>query len=205
MNYHTLVLVHRILVSAFLFHYVWKSYLLISDKKETLANYTAKTRIAEMVISFGFLFSGIYLVAVGPAMSKLLWLKIAMVFASIPIAVVGFRKSKKMWAVAAVLLLIGAYGLAEVNKKHKTQVVIDTTTGQSPSEIGKLIYIQKCTPCHGATGDANIAGAKNLKTTTLTLEEQKNIIKNGKDAMPAFSSLNDEQIAGLVAYLNTLK
>ena len=205
MNYHTIVLIHRVLVTAFLCHYMWKSYLLLSTKNETLANYTAKTRIAEMVVSFSFLFSGLYLAIAGPAMTTLLWLKIAMVFASIPIAVVGFRKSKPALAVLSVVLLIGAYGLAEVNKKHKTQVSIDTTTATSSAEIGKAIYTQKCTPCHGASGDANIAGAKNLKTTTMSAEELKNIIKNGNGGMPAFGSLTDEQIAELVEYLKTLR
>ena len=205
MNYHTIVLIHRVLVTAFLCHYMWKSYLLLSTKNETLANYTAKTRIAEMVVSFSFLFSGLYLAIAGPAMTTLLWLKIAMVFASIPIAVVGFRKGKPTLAVIAVALLIGAYGLAEVNKKHKTQVSIDTSASTSPAEVGKAIYTQKCTPCHGAGGDANIAGAKNLKTTTMSDEELKSTIKNGNGGMPAFGNLTDEQMAGLVEYLKTLK
>jgi len=196
--YLLIVLLHRIVVSIFLFHYIYKSFLLVSNKKETLANYTAKTRIAEMVVSFLFLFTGLYLVMYGPPLNSKQYIKFALVFASIPLAIVGFKKGNKILAVLAVLFLLGAYGLAESNKKHKGE-------GAVAAIDGKGIYAAKCVSCHGANGDEQIAGAKNLKFTTLTPEQQKAIIKGGGNGMPSQPDLTDAQLNSLVSYIATLK
>jgi mono/diheme cytochrome c family protein len=188
-----------------------KGYFLIGDKKETLAGYTAKTKIAEMVLSALFLASGIYLAVFGPALSVLQWVKIAMVFASIPLAIVGFKKGNKMLAILSIVLLLLAYGLAEMNKgkmnRAKKAPVDTSAVASDPIAVGKEIYKLQCTSCHGEGGDANKAGAKNLKITQLTDEQQKDIIKNGKPGtgMAAFSALTPNQLDGLVAYIKTLK
>jgi mono/diheme cytochrome c family protein len=196
--YHHIVLLHRIIVSVFLFHYLWKSYLLLSNKNETLANYSAKTRIAEMVVSFLFLATGLYLVVEGPALNIKQYIKFALVFASIPLAVIGFKKGKKAFAAIAVLFLLGAYGLAESYKKHKGD-------GAVVAVDGKMIYEAKCVSCHGDAGDAQIGGAKNLKMTQLSAEQQKALIKGGGTGMPAQPDLTDEQLNSLVGYVSTLK
>jgi len=211
MEYQKIVLLHRIVVSLFLLHYVWKGYLLLSDKKDTLAGYTAKTRIAEMILAVLFLGSGVYLIVKGPALSVLMWIKIGLVFASIPLAIVGFKKVKKPLAIIAILFLLAAYGLAEMNKaqyKKADKAPVDTSkAGADPVAIGKEVYTAKCTACHGDKGDAGLAGAKNLRTTTLTDEQQKDIIKNGKSGtgMSSFPDLTEEQLNGLLAYIKTLK
>ena len=211
MEYTKIVLIHRIVVSLFLLHYVVKGYFLISDKKDNLAGYTAKTKIAEMILSVLFLVSGIYLAIAGPALSILQYVKIAMVFASIPLAVIGFKKGNKMLAMLSIILLLGAYGLAEMNKaknRKARQAAVDTTSVVGDqAAVGKAIYAAQCTSCHGEGGDAMIAGAKNLKLTQLTDDQQKDIIKNGKPGtgMTAFSALTDDQLNGLVAYIKTLK
>ena len=211
MDYHKIVLIHSIVVFLFLLHYVVKGYFLIGDKKDTLEGYTAKTKIAEMILSVLFLGTGIYLAIAGPALSVLQWVKIAMVFASIPLAVIGFKKANKMLAILSIVLLLGAYGLAEMNKaknRKAKEATIDTTTlAGDPIAVGKAIYVAQCTSCHGEGGDAMIAGAKNLKLTQLTDDQQKDIIKNGKPGtgMAAFSALTDDQLNGLVAYIKTLK
>jgi mono/diheme cytochrome c family protein len=211
MDYHQIVLIHRILVSLFLLHYVVKTYLLLSGKTESLTGYTAKTRIAEMVLSVGFLGTGIYLLIAGPAASMMMWIKLAFVFASIPLAIIGFKRGKKMLAILAVILLIGAYGLAEMNKAHyakEDKKAIDTQAeAGDPVATGKAIYTAKCVACHGANGDAGLGGAKNLKTTQMTDDQQKDIIKNGKPntGMSAFPGLTEDQLNGLVAYIKTLK
>jgi mono/diheme cytochrome c family protein len=211
MEYHKVVILHRIVVSLFLLHYVWKGYLLISDKKDTLAGYTAKTRIAEMVLSVLFLATGIYLCIAGPALSVLQWVKIALVFASIPLAIIGFRRGKKPLAIIAILFLIAAYGLAEINKKQYAKAdkaPIDTNAVASdPVAVGKAVYTAKCVACHGAGGDAGLGGAKNLRITQLTDDQQKDIIRHGKPGtgMSAFPDLTDDQLNGTVAYIKTLK
>ena len=209
MDYHQIVLVHRIVVSLFLLHYVWKGFLLISDKKDTLAGYTAKTKIAEMILSVLFLGTGIYLAAKSPALSSLMIVKIALVFASIPLAIIGFKRGNKLLAIVAILFLVAAYGLAEMNKKQYAKMdkapVNTSTVASDPLAVGKTVYSAKCVACHGENGDAGLAGAKNLKVTQLTEDQQKDIIKHGKGGMSAFSDLTDDQLNGLVAYIKTLK
>ncbi len=210
MEYHKIVLIHRIVVSLFLLHYVWKGFLLLSDKKDTLAGYTAKTRIAEMILALLFLASGIYLIFKGPALSVLMYVKVGLVFASIPLAIIGFKRGKKPLAIIAILFLVASYGLAEMNKAKfakADKAPMDTSKAVGPIEIGKVVYIAKCFACHGDKGDAGLAGAKNLRITTLTDDQQKEIIKNGKSGtgMSAFPDLTDDQLTGLVAYIKTLK
>ncbi|MBS1624549.1 MAG: c-type cytochrome [Bacteroidetes bacterium] len=208
MDYHFVVVAHRVLVTAFLVHYVWKTFLLLSNKKDTLAAYTAKTRIAEMLVALLFMLSGFYMIYAGPSLSATMWIKIAMVFASIPIAIIGFRRNIKPMAIVAVLLLVGAYGLAEMNKakyKKEDKAPVDTSTvAGDPVAVGKEVYTAKCVACHGDAGDAQLAGAKNLKITTLTDDQQKDIILHGKGGMSAFP-LPDDQLNGVIAYLKTLK
>ncbi|MBS1595192.1 MAG: cytochrome c [Bacteroidetes bacterium] len=208
MDYHLIVVAHRVFVTAFLLHYVWKTFLLVSNKKDTLAAYTAKTRIAEMVVSLCFLLTGFYLVYKSPPLSVIMWTKIAMVFASIPIAIIGFKRGIKPMAIVAVLLIVGAYGLAEMNKakfKKEDKKAVDTSTVEGgPVAVGKAIYTVKCIACHGENGDLGLSGAKNLKITTLTDDQQKDIILHGKGGMSAFP-LPDDQLNGVIAYLKTLK
>jgi mono/diheme cytochrome c family protein len=209
MEYHQIVILHRIVVSLFLLHYVVKGYFLIADKKETLAGYTAKTKIAEMILSFLFLGTGIYLLARGPSVSILMWIKLALVFASIPLAVIGFKKGNKALAMLSIAFLLGAYGLAEVNKKQYAKMdkaPVDTSTvAADPLAVGRTIYMAKCTACHGENGDAGLGGAKNLRITQLTDDQLKDIIKHGKGGMSAYPDLTDDQLNGVVTFIKALK
>ena len=211
MEYHKIVLLHRIVVSLFLLHYMIKGFFLISDKKETLTGYAAKTRVAEMILSVLFLATGIYLVYAGPSLSVLQYVKIALVFASIPLAIIGFKREKKPLAILAIVFLFLAYGLAEMNKAQYAKAdkaPVDTSAeAADPVAMGKTVYSAKCVACHGEKGDAGLAGAKNLRITQLTDQEQKDIIRNGKPGtgMSAFPDLTDDQLSGLIAYIKTLK
>ena len=205
-HYQLIKLIHRITVSIFLFHYLWKGFLLLSDKKDTLAGYTSKTKIAEMVLSVLFLGTGIYLAIAGPALSILQIVKILLVFASIPLAIIGFKRGKKPLAIIAIVFLVAAYGLAEMNKAKSHKIKIETVADSAdPVSVGKALYTDNCAKCHGPGGDLGLSGAKNLKVTKLTDDQQKDIIKHGKGGMSAFADLTDDQLNSLVAYLKTLK
>ena len=199
MEYSKIVLAHRILVSLFLLHYVIKLALLLLNRKENLGAYTKITKVPEMIISALFLITGGYLVFAGPALHMLQTIKILCVFASIPIAIIGFKKSNKMLAVLSVILLLAAYGLAEVAKKKMRTATVETTA------TAEVVYTEQCSRCHGEAGDAEIAGAKNLKLSQLTDEQAKEIILKGKTTMPAFESLTEEQTNAVIQYINTFK
>ena len=71
---------------------------------------------------------------------------------------------------------------------------------------GSDIYKSKCAMCHGADG-AKIA-AHDLSGATaqgMSDSDLSGIITNGKGKMPASKSLKPDQVAGLVAYVRTLK
>jgi len=193
---------HTLVVTLFLLHYAIKTALLLGNKTEQLAGYTRKTRIAEMGLSVLFLATGAFLVVKGPEVSTLLMLKLVAVFASIPLAVIGFKRQKKALAVVSFLLLVMAYGLAEMgsSKKVKKQEVA------SGSAVGKGVYEAYCTRCHGADGKANLAGAKDLSISVLTLAETKTIVSQGKGLMPGHEAMISEaELDSVVAYAMTLR
>ena len=204
--FHNIILSHRILVSLFLLQYVVKLILLLVGKSEELAKYSKITRIPEMLVSVGFLVTGIYLLVYAPSVSTLMIVKLVCVFAAIPIAVVGFKRGNKALAALSVVLILAAYGLAEVNKKNQGAVKVDTSSTTDPLEAGKIVYQNSgCIGCHGADGALKLNGAKDLSITALSIDEQKAVIKKGKDPMPAFSNLTDDQIKDVVFYISSFR
>ena len=97
----------------------FKTILLLSNKIETLNSFTKKIKIPEMVISFLFLATGIFLATQLPFGSKydyLFFIKVAMVLVSIPIAIIGFKKQNKLLAaLKAAVALVGSTSKAALN------------------------------------------------------------------------------------------
>lgn len=192
---------HYLVVSLFLLIYVIKTILLLSNKNDLLQGFVKKTRIAEMIISVLFLLTGIYLATQLPFGGKydyLFWIKLVMVFASIPIAIIGFKRSNKILAALSLLLITGSYGLAETYKKKKN------IPKESPIEIastdGATLYTVNCLMCHGANGKAGKAGAKPLNVTQLDQLSIKEVILKGKGDMPA-ANVNEEEANSIAEYV----
>lgn len=199
---------HIVIVLLFLIHYVIKLLMLQMGKTEQLARYTKVTKVPEMILSVGFLLTGGYMLFKGAALTTLMIIKLVCVFASIPLAVIGFKKGNKVLATLSVLLLLAAYGLAEVNNAKKAGTAIDTSSvAADPIAEGKLIFNTKCVNCHGADGKLGFSGAKDLTATQLTAEQQKELVRKGKGTMPPFGTevLTDTQVDAVVQYVGTLK
>lgn len=202
---------HKVVVGLFIFIYLVKTiFLLMPDKEEALAKLTRFFRIPEMVIAFLMLGTGIYLLTMASAFTTLLIVKFSCVFASIPLAVIGFKKKIKPLAVLSLLLLVGSYGLAEIHKKRKA--IIDPAqltivpTDEQMLEQAKSIYNANCATCHGLDGKLGLSGAANLTNSVLTPEQKHEVIKYGKNAMPGYGKqLSDEQIDAMIRYTETLK
>ncbi len=194
---------HLLTVVLFLLIYLIKTVLLLSNNNEKLAKVTKVIKVPEMIISTLFLVTGIYMLTQLPEIKTFLIIKIVMVFISIPIAIIGFKKSNKALATLSLLLIIGAYGMAEMSKKQKS------TALESLSETsinGKEIFDISCSPCHGDDGKLGLMGAPDLSVTTFNLKACVEIIKNGKGTMTPFDgALNDEQINSVAEYIETLK
>lgn len=224
--YHILSKIHWVSVLGFLLLYIYKLVLLLTNKTGNLDSFSKKFRIPESVISLLFLITGIILIINTGNISNFLWIKIVLVFASIPVGIIGFKKHNRIMGILCVLLIVASYGMAEVNKsiskkqlravlqkipvpKTETNVSKDSTqTEQNKKQLleyGKQLYTAACANCHGENGDLGKSGAKNLQTSTLNEQEKSMIIKKGKGVMPSYSSLSDAQIQSIVYYIDTFK
>jgi mono/diheme cytochrome c family protein len=193
---------HYLVVTIFLFLYVIKTILLLSDKTALLENFSKKTRVFEMIVSSLFLITGIYLVTQLPFGGKydyLFYIKIGMVIVSIPLAIVGFKRGNKLLAALSLLLITGSFGLAEVYSKRKA-VPRDSTTPIASND-GKALYINNCGLCHGDNGKLGISGAKDLSVTEMDLTSMVDIIVHGKGNMPP-ARVNDAEAMAIAEYVD---
>jgi uncharacterized membrane protein SirB2 len=192
---------HYLVVVLFLLLYVVKTILLLSNKNELLATFSRKTRVFEMIISSLFLITGIYLATqlpFGGRYDYLFWIKIVMVFASIPIAIIGFKRHNKILAALSLLMLTGSFGIAEVYSKRKGIAKGDNLSVTD----GRSLYERNCALCHGADGKLGLSGAKDLTATVEDNNAIKSIILNGKGNM-APVKVSDEQADAIAAYVST--
>jgi mono/diheme cytochrome c family protein len=194
---------HYLVVTLFLLIYVVKTILLLSNKNDLLATFTKKVKVFEMVVSFLFLATGVYLTTMLPFGGKydyLFFIKIALVLGSIPIAVIGFRKSNKILAALSLLMITGSFGLAE--SYHKKKAIPKEGVMEIASNDGESLYKANCVVCHGNDGKLGLSGAKDLSTSMITLAEVKEIILQGKGLMPP-AQVNPEQADAIAEYIQT--
>lgn len=75
-----------------------------------------------------------------------------------------------------------------------------------PPRSGADIYVLLCTPCHGIAGNAGVAGAKHLDSSTRSRDEMLHIVTNGKGAMmPYRNQLTSAEIEAVVDHALTLR
>jgi cytochrome c553 len=202
---------HKLVVLLFLFIYLVKTvFLLIPGKEDILERITKAVKVPEMVIALLMLISGLYLLLNTGNITTLLIIKITLVFVSIPVAIIGFKKRVKPVAALSFLLIVGAYGLAEVHKKRlgliQREVIMTEGLALTPIEQASRIYMQNCAACHGADGSLGLSGATNLQTSVISGEDAAMVISRGKGNMPKYGNqLNDAEIAALVEFTQSLR
>lgn len=65
--------------------------------------------------------------------------------------------------------------------------------------LGRDVYRQNCSSCHGPTGGGAIGPSLRQIETRLELDAQREIVVNGREGMPRFASkLSDEEIDAVV-------
>ena len=102
------------------------------------------------------------------------------------------KKRNKGLAVLSLLMIIGAYGMAEMSKKQKSSAA-PTEVTHSAVMSGQEVYTSNCAKCHGDDGKAGVMGAKDLSQSALDINATIEIIKNGKGAMTPFEGMLSEK------------
>ncbi len=198
---------HTLAAALFLLLYLIKTTLLVLNRKEALTAFSAKSKVAEIVISSLFLLTGLYLAFNSGNIGAWFWVKIIAVVSSIPLAVLAFKRMNKPLALLAMMFIVYAYGISETkNPFFKTENLSAKFESASTAELGKTIFENQCMGCHGADGKGGLSGAKDLSASQKSPEERIEIIRNGKNAMMAYKNiLSPEQIDAVAQYVETLK
>lgn len=208
MDSNILARIHLISVMLFLLTYVVKTVLLFTSKS-MLSKYSHVTKIPEMIISVTFLISGIWLFVLLDGIKTFHIIKLVFVFVSIPLAIIGFKKNKYGLALIAMVLIIGAYGLAEMSKNKpfipKT-VKLETDNNLLMAE-GAIVYYQNCVFCHGTDGKKMYRNAPDLTRSLMNEDAMIQSVREGsKGKMPAYLlTISDQNIAAVVKYVNSLR
>lgn len=221
---------HVLVVILFLLLFLAKAVLLFLGKHDTLNRVRSSTKILDMVFGTLILVTGGYLAFQynGPLPTWLL-VKIVLVLAAIPISIVGIKRHNKLLAFVGVLLFLYVYGVAE-SKSMKmspdqtdvvaTQPITEKNTQpEAPKSAAnpilsqlegthlqntKAIYTQLCATCHGQDGQKGMSGASNLQQSTLSVEDRKAVIANGRGLMPGYGSQLSEQEQEALAQYTTM-
>lgn len=144
-------------VMLFVLIYLVKTVLLFTNTT-MLDTFTSRTKVIEMIVSTVFLVTGVWLFVILGGIKTFQILKLVLVFVSIPLAVVGFKRRIKGVALLAFLLIVASYGVAEMSKNKpflKANVVINGAGG-GRLENGERVYFENCAFCHGADGKKNV-------------------------------------------------
>ncbi len=213
--YTSILHTHKLVVVLFLLLYVVKTFLLVTNRKKLLEEVKKYTKITEMIISFTFLATGLYLLVMSVEPTSMFqWIKFVAVFASIPLAVIGFKRENKALASLSLVLILGAYGLAEVNKKRGTKkqsiaenIISDVAqTNYDLNLHGKAIFNANCIACHGEDGKLGANGAKDLSISTLSDDETMNILMKGKNSMKPYKDiLSEKEMTAVMSYIKTMR
>lgn len=199
-------LAHLISVNIFLIIYLIKTVLIFSNT-ELLKKFTTfkPIRILEMIVSFVFLLTGIWMYVEIGSIKLLQVAKLACVFIAIPVAIIGFKRLNKGLALLSFLLIVAAYGLAEMSKKKPYLPMGGSSDAATSAIPGKSNYEKNCVMCHGEKGNAMVLGAFDLNASTLEDAQMHEIISNGRKTMPAYKdALTPQEITEVVGYIRTL-
>lgn len=104
--------------------------------------------------------------------------------------------------VVVLLLGAGVYGIAFSPSDAEREALNDARSSNVQEGDDARIFSTRCASCHGAAGQGLIGPSFNgVSTRYETPEEQEEIVRNGRNNMPAFKGvLSDEQIAAVVKY-----
>jgi hypothetical protein len=167
-----------------------------------LQKFTKVFKVPEMIVSFLFLATGIYMMTQVEIKVEMI-IKISMVFLSIPLAVIGFKKGNKVLAVLSFLLITGAFGIAEMRKHGGSRAKEPFNSIEADGSVnGEVLYSANCESCHGMDGKKGMAGAQDLSVTQLSVDSINKIIEYGRRGMRPINGLTPEYREAIAKYVN---
>jgi cytochrome c6 len=98
----------------------------------------------------------------------------------------------KLYVFAAAILLVSC----------TSNESIEQSVSSPEKKSGEALFMQHCAMCHGDDGRLGVGGAANLTEVKLTEDRIRQVLKNGKNAMPAMiGELGSRQaVDSVVAY-----
>ena len=113
MEYPQLLEAHKGIIYLFLAWLTLKLVLMLVQDKEKFTAFRDKTKVVEMVLGTLILVSGVWLFLESPA-SKQGWLhtKMTLAILGIPVAIIGFKKYKKLLVAISLLLFVYVFIIA---------------------------------------------------------------------------------------------
>ncbi len=104
------------------------------------------------------------------------------------------------WVVVSFLILGGAFVVFLFIFQSPRQEEALLTTGE-----GATIFAQTCAVCHGARGEGKGGLGNPLRGRKLPAAYVKEVIKRGKNKMPALSHIQGEALENVARYVNRLR
>ncbi len=104
------------------------------------------------------------------------------------------------WVVVSFLALGGAFVAFLLVFQNPQKKETPLTTGD-----GGAVYRQTCAVCHGARGEGKGGLGNPLRGRALPLVYIKEVIKRGKNKMPALPHVKDEALDNVARYVNRLR
>ena len=103
------------------------------------------------------------------------------------------------WVVVSFVVLGGAFVAFLLVFQNPRQEETPLTTGD-----GGAVYRQTCAVCHGERGEGKGGLGNPLRGRALPRAYIKEVIKRGKNKMPALPHIKDEALENVAGYVNRL-
>ncbi len=201
--------VHKISASLFLLIYLIKGVAIFSKNQTYKENLFSKMKWLEIPVSFVFLATGIYLLFQMGDTPGYLYIKLLLVLAAIPLAIVGQKRNKPIFLWLSIFVIVYVFGASETRslsfQKPRIELLADDGTGANFEllNLGSHIYGENCIRCHGRSGDLERYGARKLIGSTLSPEKRRKLIMEGKGNMPGFAKkLDQKELEALEYFLD---
>lgn len=198
---------HALVTGLFVLLLLIFAFLLFAGKQEAVEKVDKSTKYLRIGLGVLILLTGAFL-AFKSAENTSTWffVKLGIVAVAIPLGIVGMKKQKAVLIFFSAVMFIYIYGVSEtkslVFKKAKDHV---ETVDEGDGSI-EGFYITHCKMCHGEDGKLGLSGAKDLSESTLSDDEIREIIKNGKNSMQGYDKyFNDQQLDEMIAFVKGLR